>query len=79
MPRSSSTVAVGGDIWLLEHMRVNGPIIGLLMDALNPIVVRMTGANINRRTVENVKLAGLRVLQVENLTGEVVKLIHARA
>jgi len=67
-----------GDIWLLEHVRVNRPVIGPIMDALNPIVVRVMGPNINRRTVENVKRAGLNVVQVENLTGELVKLIHAR-
>lgn len=67
-----------GDIWLLEHVRVNKPVIGPLMDALNPVVVRVMGPNINRRTVEKVVRAGLEVVQVENLRGELVKLIHAR-
>jgi ubiquinone/menaquinone biosynthesis C-methylase UbiE len=67
-----------GDIWLLEHMRVDKPFIGPLMDALNPLVVRMMGANINRRTVENVRLAGLQMLSIEHLRGELVRLIHAR-
>lgn len=67
-----------GDIWLLEHVRVNKPLVGPLMDGLNPIVVRITGANINRRTVENVQRAGLHLVEVENLRGELVKLIHAR-
>jgi ubiquinone/menaquinone biosynthesis C-methylase UbiE len=44
-----------GDIWLLEHVRINRPVIGPLMDVMNPIIVRMMGANINRQTVENVK------------------------
>ena len=67
-----------GDIWLLEHVRIDKPIIGPLMDALNPLVVRMVGANINRRTVENVRRAGLEIVSVRNLSGELVKLIHAR-
>lgn len=67
-----------GDIWLLEHVRVDKPVIGRLMDVLNPIVVRIVGANINRRTVENVQRAGLELVEVENLRGELVKLIHAR-
>ena len=67
-----------GDIWLLEHVRIDKPIIGPLMDALNPLVVRMVGANINRRTVENVRRAGLEIVSVHNLSGELVKLIHAR-
>jgi ubiquinone/menaquinone biosynthesis C-methylase UbiE len=72
-------VKPNGDIWLLEHVRINRPVIGPLMDALNPMMVRMMGANINRRTVENVRLAGLQLITVENLGGELVKLIHARA
>lgn len=72
-------VKPGGDIWLLEHVRVNRPVVGSLMDLVNPLVVRMMGANINRRTVENVKRAGLNILDVEDLKGDLVKLIHARA
>lgn len=68
----------GGDIWLLEHVRIDRQVIGPLMDVMNPVVVRMMGANINRQTVENVKKAGLKIVSVENLKGELVKLIHAR-
>lgn len=71
-------VRPGGDIWLLEHMRVDRPVIGPLMDLLNPLVVRVMGANINRRTVENVRRAGLTIVAVEPLRGELVRLIHAR-
>jgi len=67
-----------GDIWLLEHVRIDKPVIGPVMDALNPLVVRIMGANINRRTVENVKRAGLEIVSVRNLSGELVKLIHTR-
>lgn len=67
-----------GGIWLLEHMRVDRPVIGLLMDLLNPLVVRAMGANINRRTEENAQRAGLKVVEVEHLHGELVRLIHAR-
>jgi hypothetical protein len=48
------------------------------MDLLNPLVMRMVGANINRRTVENVRRAGLILVSVEHLQGELVRLIHAR-
>jgi ubiquinone/menaquinone biosynthesis C-methylase UbiE len=68
-----------GDIWLLEHVRINKPIIGNVMDLLNPIIVRMMGANINRNTEENVKASGLDILEVLHLQGELVKLIHASA
>jgi hypothetical protein len=49
-----------------------------MMDLLNPFAVRMMGANINRQTVENVKMAGLRTLEVLPVRGDFVKLIHAR-
>lgn len=48
------------------------------MDLANTLVVRMMGANINRRTVKYVKRAGLNILDVQDLKGDLVKLIHAR-
>ena len=69
----------GGQILLLEHMRSPNPLLGLLMDLVNPIVVRMMGANINRRTVENARAAGLEIVGIEDLAfGGIFKLIEAR-
>jgi ubiquinone/menaquinone biosynthesis C-methylase UbiE len=71
-------VKPGGRIVLLEHMRSTHRFQGALMDILNPLVVHITGANINRRTLENVQ----RVLPVEYVedagAGGIVKLIIAR-
>ena len=68
-----------GQIFLLEHVRSEKPVVGALMDILNPIVVRVTGANINRRTVENVRRSGLLIERVEDLVmGDIFKLIIAR-
>lgn len=39
------------------------------MDFFNPLIVRMMGANINRRTVENVKRSGLEILYIKDLGG----------
>jgi len=47
-------------------------------DLLNPLVVRIMGANINRRTVENVRRAGLQIERVDDLWRDIVKLIVAR-
>lgn len=72
-------VKPGGQIILLEHMRSPGETIGKIMDVLNPLIVRIMGANINRRTVENVQRAGLDIERVEDLgMGGIVKLIVAR-
>lgn len=68
----------GGRILLLEHVRLEHPVAGPLMDLLDPLVVAMIGTHINRRTVENARLAGLTVERVHNLHGNLIKLIHAR-
>lgn len=69
----------GGQVLLLEHVRSANPLLGTLMDVLNPLVVRMMGANVNRRTVENLQTAGLFVEGVEDLgLGGIFKLIQAR-
>ena len=72
-------VKASGRILLLEHVRIDKPIIGWLMDCLNPLIVRIMGANINRRTLENVKKAGLRIESVEHLgLMKMVKMISAK-
>lgn len=68
-----------GRILLLEHVRIDRPVIGQLMDWMNPFVVRVMGANVNRRTVENMKRAGLQIERVEHLGPlQIVKLIVAK-
>lgn len=67
-----------GKILLLEHMRPESPWLARLFDLLNPLAVRLTGANINRKTVENVQRAGLQIESIENLAPSgIVKLIMA--
>jgi ubiquinone/menaquinone biosynthesis C-methylase UbiE len=52
-----------GRILLLEHVRPERPLLGFIFDALAPLV-RLMGPEINRRTEENVKSAGLAIIQV---------------
>jgi len=68
----------GGKLLLLEHVRKEERLAGFFMDVLNPLFVRLTGANINRRTVENVKKAGLKVSEVAGSLANVFKRIEAR-
>jgi ubiquinone/menaquinone biosynthesis C-methylase UbiE len=69
----------GGRVLLLEHVRSKNPTFGAIMDFLNPLVVRVMGSNINRRTVENAQRAGLEVESVTNLDkGHIFNLIVAR-
>jgi len=67
----------GGRFVMLEHVRPSG-LLGLLFDLLNPLVVRFSGANINRQTVENVRRAGFEIESVESRLRGIVKLIVAR-
>ena len=66
-----------GRLLLLEHMRPENFVLGLIFDVLNPIVVRMMGANINRRTMDNIRLAGWNVRIEENLSSDIVRWIEA--
>ncbi len=56
-----------GHLWLLEHMRADNNVLGAMMSAANPLVVRLTGANIHRRTLDNIQRAGLRIDWVKKL------------
>jgi ubiquinone/menaquinone biosynthesis C-methylase UbiE len=68
----------GGKVVLLEHVLSANRIVAWLMNLANPLVVRITGANINRRTVGNVSKGGLVVEQVTDLRVGIFKLIEAR-
>jgi ubiquinone/menaquinone biosynthesis C-methylase UbiE len=67
----------GGKIILLEHVRPSGRLLGRLLDTLNPLIVRLTGVNINRETVANIKKAGLKIEEERNLFNNLVKMVVA--
>ncbi|MBI5287591.1 MAG: class I SAM-dependent methyltransferase [Chloroflexi bacterium] len=68
----------GGALLLMEHVRSENPVLGMVMDLLNPLMVRMSGANINRRTLENLRRAGVQDFDVSSHVFGIVKLIEAR-
>jgi len=67
-----------GKVVLLEHVLSANRILAWLMNVANPMVVRIMGANINRRTVENVATSGLMIEQVTDLGAGIFKLLEAR-
>lgn len=67
----------GGKILLLEHVRSENPILGEIMDILDPITVRLIGPHINRRTVENIETAGLKIKHIEDHYFRILKSIQA--
>jgi ubiquinone/menaquinone biosynthesis C-methylase UbiE len=66
-----------GKLLLLEHMRPENLVLGLIFDLLNPMIVRMMGANINRRTINNIWQAGWQIKAEECLSSDIVRMIEA--
>lgn len=66
----------GGVLLMLEHMRSEKPIVGKIMDWLNFIPLRLYGANINRRTLNNLRLAGFDNIESVNVWSDVFKRIR---
>ncbi|MFZ7110419.1 MAG: class I SAM-dependent methyltransferase [Desulfatiglandales bacterium] len=67
-----------GRLLLIEHMRPENPLLGIFFDLLNPLILRMMGANINRRTVDNIHSAGWKIETVRDLASDIVRWIEAR-
>lgn len=78
LKEASRVCKKAGKIILLEHMRPYRIPVGWLFDLLNPMIVRIMGVNINRRTIENIKKSGLIIEREEELLSDIVKLIVAR-
>ena len=49
------------------------------MQLLNPLVVRVMGANINRDTIANIQRAKFVDVRVEDVMLDILKVIEARA
>lgn len=62
-----------GKIVMLEHMRSENPVVGKMLDLVNPITVRMIGANVNRKTIENIEKARLTVEQESYLMTSIMR------
>lgn len=67
----------GGKVVLLEHVRPATKLLKRVFDLLNPVTVKLIGANINRNTVSNMKRAGLHIIEEKNLFRDFVKLLVA--
>lgn len=63
---------------LLEHMRPGNPVLGVIFDLFNPLVVRTMGANINRRTIADIISAGWQIKIDQKLSSDIVRWIEAR-
>jgi ubiquinone/menaquinone biosynthesis C-methylase UbiE len=68
----------GGQVLLLEHVLSSKPLIAKVMNFINPAIVALAGANINRNTVKNVKACCFASVRVDECSGDIIKLIEAR-
>ncbi|MGZ8161128.1 MAG: class I SAM-dependent methyltransferase, partial [Methylobacter sp.] len=68
----------GGQVLLLEHVLSSKPVLAKIMNFINPFIVGLAGANINRNTVKNVKACGFASVRVDERSGDIIKLIEAR-
>ena len=67
----------GGEVLLLEHVLSSNKIAAAIMNLVNPVVVRLFGANINRETVRTVQACGFSNVEVLPESSHIVKLIRA--
>ena len=69
-----------GIILMLEHVRSNKKVTGKIMDILNPVPLNIYGANINRRTYENLLKAGFSEenIEIEQIWSDIVKIFRIR-
>jgi ubiquinone/menaquinone biosynthesis C-methylase UbiE len=68
-----------GHGYFLEHVLSRTAVLRPAMRAANPLVVRMMGANIDKRTRDNLEGAGLAIESETDLWLDVVKLFIVRA
>jgi len=67
-----------GSLHLMEHVRAGNRVVGRLMDLINPVAVRLMGANINRDTVGNVQKAAFEPDDVKSRMFGILKLIRGK-
>jgi len=67
----------GGQLLLLEHVLSSNKYMAAMMNLLNPLVVRLVGANINRQTVKNVQACSFRSIFIDPSSSDMLKLMRA--
>lgn len=72
-------VKPGGRLYMLEHVLSRKLVLRQLMRLMNPLVVRIGGANIDRETRLNLERAGWKVATAEALWSDIVWLFVAEA
>jgi phosphatidylethanolamine/phosphatidyl-N-methylethanolamine N-methyltransferase len=71
-------LAPGGQLLLLEHVLTEQPVLRWVMRRLDGLTVRLSGAHLDRNTVDNVRAAGFGEIREHDLMFDIVKWIEAR-
>ncbi|WP_029420759.1 class I SAM-dependent methyltransferase [Alicyclobacillus macrosporangiidus] len=67
-----------GHLLMIEHMLSDHIPIALVLHLLNPFTVRLTGANVNRRTMDNLQTSGFAIQEMRCIAlSDVFRLIVA--
>jgi len=69
----------GGKLYLLEHVLPENKLLAGLFNFFNFITVKQGGVFINRRTADNIKAAGFKIVKEKNLLSTVFKLFIAKS
>lgn len=67
----------GGQLLLLEHVLSSNKFMAAVMNFLNPFVVAVLGANINRQTIKNVQACPFQKIFIDPASTDMIKLIRA--
>ncbi|SFV05921.1 class I SAM-dependent methyltransferase [Alicyclobacillus macrosporangiidus] len=68
-----------GQLLMIEHMLSDHIPIALMLHMLNPFTVRLTGANVNRRTMDNLRMAGFTIQEMQCIAlSDMFRLIVAK-
>ena len=67
----------GGQLIMLEHVLSSNKFMAGVMNLLNPLVVKLVGANINRQTIKNVQACPFRQVLIDPGSSDMIKLIRA--
>ena len=67
-----------GHLLMIEPMLSDNPVLALALHILNPVTVRISGANVNRKTIQNLQSAGFQIADVRMLAfRDIVRRIDA--
>ena len=67
-----------GRLFLIEHVKPQNWFLGKIFDLFNPLIKRIMGPNINRRTVDNLRRSGFKITSEINLLSDIFKFIVAQ-